>query len=534
MRGRRDVEPLGLHLADLDVRRAQRLGVRAGGLDHRVRPVGDEDAPARLDELGREQAGVPEPGGDLEHRVAGLRRAARSTSARDTGSAERCIGSRRSLQPLAAASQRSRRRSRGRPSACSPSGTSTASTLPAARSITCGVHPHEAHVADRDSSARARAARRIAGASVRRDRRPPTARSAAAARNPASIRRRSPARAATGPAAGRPRRSPTPTRAVARVRSASCGEASLGLLAPALAALAAEVRGERQPVLSTSAGRAQQLAARRARELADERDAFGTSYGASRARQCSSSSSSSADAPSRSTTVATTTCPNARRRVRARAASATAGVRFQDRLDARGATFSPPLMITSSRRPRTVIAPAARGGRGRRCGAPARPSARRSAPSTRISPASSSAHARAEQRRAVRQDLRARLGHPVGRRRPGRPPRPRAPAARRRSRRRRGAPSAARAAHAARRRAGGCSVAGRARRASGPPGRAARRGRARCRSARGGSRSSPSIAERRRIERPPTCASGRQHSQRSAGPSPSATAEPSALHSQLP
>ena len=42
------------------------------------------------------------------------------------------------------------------------------------------------------------------------------------------------------------------------------------------------------------------------------------------------------------------------------------------------------------------------------------------------------------------------------------------------------------------------------------------------------------MAERMTIDRPPTCESGSAHSQRSAGSRPSATAEPSALHSQLP
>ena len=69
----RQVDPLGVHRAELGVLDAELGRPRACELDHLRRRVGRDQRPAGRDELGREQARVAGARRELEHAVAGLR-----------------------------------------------------------------------------------------------------------------------------------------------------------------------------------------------------------------------------------------------------------------------------------------------------------------------------------------------------------------------------------------------------------------------------------------------------------------------------
>ena len=72
---------------------------------HLGRDVGGDQRPARVDQLGGEEAGVAEAGGELEHGLAGLRRDARRPASSRTGIVARRNASARLSQPLATAPQ---------------------------------------------------------------------------------------------------------------------------------------------------------------------------------------------------------------------------------------------------------------------------------------------------------------------------------------------------------------------------------------------------------------------------------------------
>ena len=192
-------------------------------------------------------------------------------------------------------------------------------------------------------------------------------------------------------------------------------------------------------------------------------------------------------------------------------------------------------MITSSRRPSTVMA--ARGLAAAEVpGVEHRPDRRRDGRARHEDLAGLvEAHARAEERRAVRQRP---ASTPRSARRSGRPGRPPRAARSSRACRDRGA-AEQHPAQRGRLAQPGVEQAGERRgdeRDERRPRRVAQRVEDALRvealvEDRGRRRRSPSAGG---SSRPPTCASGRQQSQRSRGSDPSATAEPSALHSQLP
>ena len=65
-----ELDPLGVHHAVLDVAQPALRATPARGLDHRRREVGGEEAAPLADRVGRVEAGLPDAGGELEHRVA--------------------------------------------------------------------------------------------------------------------------------------------------------------------------------------------------------------------------------------------------------------------------------------------------------------------------------------------------------------------------------------------------------------------------------------------------------------------------------
>ena len=174
-------------------------------------------------------------------------------------------------------------------------------------------------------------------------------------------------------------------------------------------------------------------------------------------------------------------------------------------------------MIVSALRPRIVSRAATRRPRrGRRCASTGADPGATVGPLTSTSPVRRGPDARAEQRPAEGRDLRAGLGHAVGRRDRDAGGRRALEQRRPRSALRRAAPSAAPAARASPASSSRCERRRDERDERRPArGRAAPRARARCRSARGRPRSCRRSPSACRIESPPTCESGRQQSQRS-------------------
>ena len=69
----RQVDPFGVEHLELDVAQAERGRALARAGEHRLGLVGDDRAADRRHQLGGEQAGLPQPGRQLEHPLAGLR-----------------------------------------------------------------------------------------------------------------------------------------------------------------------------------------------------------------------------------------------------------------------------------------------------------------------------------------------------------------------------------------------------------------------------------------------------------------------------
>ena len=70
---RREVDPLRLQELEFHAGDAELLRPAARGVEHALRGVRADQRPAGLDQLGDEEPGVPRPGRQLEHPVAGLR-----------------------------------------------------------------------------------------------------------------------------------------------------------------------------------------------------------------------------------------------------------------------------------------------------------------------------------------------------------------------------------------------------------------------------------------------------------------------------